>query len=261
MQYYDELAPVIAPHLRDRAFVSLLGARPGVRGTYLKDVPAGAPEWLRRARLPAGSRGGAPVVAPVVDDASALIWLVERGVIELHATLHRVDATRQPDVVLFDLDPTRRIRPRDTGCVALLLRDTLAGIGLQSCVKSSGGRGLHVAVPIARGPDYASTRSFARAVARVLKHALPTLVSDRTGDRTARRVVVDWRQNQTGASIAAPYSVRARPGAPVSCPLSWQEIEAGFNRSRLDMTAATMRVAEHGDLFALALTGRQHLPT
>src|SRR4051794_14525859 len=96
LRYYDELAPVIVPHLRGRPFVSVFGARPGVRGKFLKDVPAGAPEWLPRAPMPAASRGGAPVVAPVVDDPAALLWLVERGVIELHATLHRVDDATRP---------------------------------------------------------------------------------------------------------------------------------------------------------------------
>jgi bifunctional non-homologous end joining protein LigD len=122
----------------------------------------------------------------------------------------------------------------------------------------SGARGLHVAVPIARGPDYAATRAFARTVARALVRALPNLVSARTGDRTERRVVVDWRQNQTGASIAAPYTVRARSGAPVSCPLTWQEVEEGHGR--FGMREAAARVAAHGDLYAAALTGGQRLP-
>jgi hypothetical protein len=140
LSYYSELALVIIPHLRGRAFVSILGSRPGVRGTYLKDVPAGAPEWLPRAYLPALSRNGAPVVAPVVDDPAALLWLVQRGVIELHATLHRVDAVAKPDSVLFDLDPTHGTRRGETARVAVLLRDALVGLGLESCVKSSGAR-------------------------------------------------------------------------------------------------------------------------
>jgi bifunctional non-homologous end joining protein LigD len=258
LRYYDDLAPVIVPHLRGRAFVSVLGARPGVRGKFLKDVPSGAPDWLPRAALAAASRAGAPVVVPVVNDASALAWLVGRGVIELHATLHRVDDLLRPDVVLFDLDPTARARRVDTARVALLLRDTLAGVGLQSCAKTSGARGLHVSVPIERGPTYESTRAFARTVAELLERSLPRLVSARTGDRTERRVVVDWRQNQTGASIAAPYSVRARRGAPVSCPLAWHEVEESF--VPFDMKAATRRVAEHGDLYAPALAGGQRLP-
>jgi bifunctional non-homologous end joining protein LigD len=260
LRYYEELAPVIVPHLRGRAFVSVLGARPGVRGRYLKDVPAGAPAWLPRAALPAVSRGGAPVVAPVVDDPAALLWLVQRGVVELHATLHRIDDVTRPDQVLFDLDPTPGVRIADTARVALLVRDALSGLSLRSCVKTSGRAGLHVAVPIARGPDYAATRAFARTVAVALEHALPGLVSHRIGDRRSRRVVVDWRQNQTGASIAAPYSVRARRGAPVSCPIAWEELEEGVRPSAFRMDAARERVAAHGDLYALALAGGQQLP-
>jgi bifunctional non-homologous end joining protein LigD len=199
-------------------------------------------------------------VAPVVDDRLALLWLVQRGVVELHATLHRVDDPLRPDQVLFDLDPTPRVRRAETAHVALLVREALSSIGLRSCVKTSGARGLHVGVPIARGPDYGTTRAFARTVARALEHALPRLVSARIGDRTERRVVVDWRQNQTGASIAAPYSVRARRGAPVSCPLAWEEVDDGFDPAALGMAAVRERVAAHGDLYALALSGEQELP-
>ena len=238
----------------------MLGARPGVRGTFLKDIPAGAPDWLPRARIPAASRGGAPVVAPIVEDHAALLWLVERGVIELHATLHRVDDTTRPDQVLFDLDPTPRVRRADTARVALLIRDALADLDLRSCVKTSGAGGLHLAVPIARGPRYGTTRAFARTVALALEHTLPRLVSLQIGERRERRVVVDWRQNQTGASIVAPYSVRARRGAPVSCPLAWDELEQGIDQAALGMAAARERLAAHGDLYAFALSGTQQLP-
>src|SRR4051794_34232635 len=136
LRYYEELAPAILPHLRGRAFVSVFGARPGVHGRFVKDVPSGAPEWLRRAAIPAASRGGAPVMAPVVDDRAALLWLVQRGVVELHATLHRVDATTRPDQVLFDLDPTPHVRRADTAHVALLIRDALADLDLRACVKT-----------------------------------------------------------------------------------------------------------------------------
>ena len=260
LRYYDELAPAIVPHLRGRPFVSVFGARPGVHGRFLKDVPAGAPAWLPRAAIPAASRGGAPVVAPIVDDAEALLWLVHRGVVELHTTLHRADDTTRPDHVLFDLDPTARMRRADTARVALLIRDALADLELRSCVKTSGARGLHIAVPIARGPDYAETRAFARLVAVALERALPRLVSLQIGERRDRRVVVDWRQNQTGASIAAPYSVRARRGAPVSCPLAWAELEQGFDQAVLGMGAACKRFAAFGDLYAVALAGDQQLP-
>jgi bifunctional non-homologous end joining protein LigD len=251
---------VIVPHLRGRAFVVVFGARPGVHGTFLKDVPAGAPEWLSRAPVPAASRGGAPVVAPVVNDVRDLLWLVQRGVIELHVTLHRVDEPQQPDQVLFDLDPTEGASLQETCAVGLLLRDTLGGIGLRTCVKTSGATGLHVCVPIARGPGYRDTRSFARTVAATLARALPELVSDRVGDRRPGRVVVDWRQNQTGASLAAPYSVRARTGAPVSSPLAWHELEDGPDFASLGMPEALVRVKRHGDLYAPALEASQQLP-
>src|SRR3954447_18730565 len=129
VRYYERLAAVLVPHLRDRAFVVLFGARPGKRGTFLKDVPSGAPAWLPRAALPAASRGGKPVVAPVVCDAADLLWLVCRGVIELHVTLHRVDEPQRPDVVLFDLDRTPGASFDDVAMIALPLRDALAGVG------------------------------------------------------------------------------------------------------------------------------------
>ena len=176
-------------------------------------------------------------------------------------TLHRIDDAMRPDQVLFDLDPTPHVRRVDVARVALLIRDALADLHLRCCVKTSGARGLHIAVPIARGPDYGTTRTFARTVALALEHALPGLVSHRIGERTERRVVVDWRQNQTGASIAAPYSVRARRGAPVSCPLAWEEVEEGLGATALGMAAVRQRVAAHGDLYSLALSGEQQLPS
>jgi bifunctional non-homologous end joining protein LigD len=260
LDYYHRIAPSLLPHLRDRACV-LRRAPEGIDGPsfFTKDVPDFAPPWLVRARIPAESRAdsGGTMEVPVVCDEASLLWLVGIGCIDLHVTLSRVERIDEPDQVLFDLDPAPGATLDDVLDVARHVRDALDGLGLRCYPKTSGQTGLHVAVPIERGPDYAAARGFAQTVATAVERAYPKLATTEASTRRRKGVLIDWRQNHVGASLASPYSVRPVPGAPVSTPLSWDEVEEGVDPRELTMEVVLQRVEELGDLYAPVLAGAQ----
>lgn len=260
--YYREMAPVILPHVRDRPLVM----RPFPRGIhrpayYRQTLPRSAPAWLPRFRHVARVDGQANEM-PVIDDLSVLLWLANQAAIEVHPWLSRTDRPEQPDFVVFDLDIERPGHFPMALRVALLLYETLARLGVRSYAKTSGGDGVHVYVPIARGPQYEETRAWAQAVAETLERAHPGLVTTRLRrDGREDVVLVDYAQNALGRTTVAVYSVRPRPGAPVSTPLTWDEVATGAVRPG-DFTMRTVpeRVRRLGDLFAPVLAGGQRLP-
>lgn len=260
--YYRALAPVILPHVRDRPLVM----RPFPRGIhapayYRQTLPRSAPAWLPRFRHVAKADRRVNEM-PVIDDLSILLWLANQAAIEIHPWLSRIDRPEQPDFVVFDLDIERPERFPVALRTALLLRDALERQGLRCYAKTSGGDGVHVYVPIARGPRYEETRAWAQSVAGALARAHPDLVTTRLrrGGREDA-VLVDYAQNALGRTTVAVYSVRPRPGAPVSTPLTWDEVAAGAVRPG-DFTMRTVpeRVQRLGDLFAPVLAGGQRLP-
>ena len=261
--YYRTLAPVLLPHVRDRPLVM----RPFPRGIhapgyYRQTLPKSAPAWLPRFRHVAKVDRRVNEM-PVIDDLSVLLWLANQAAIEIHPWLSRIDRPEQPDVVVFDLDIERPERFPAALKVALLLRDALERRGMLCYAKTSGGDGVHVYVPIARGPRYEETRAWAQAVAEALERAYPDLVTTHLRRESRReQVLVDYAQNALGRTTVAVYSVRPRPGAPVSTPLAWDEVAAGAVRPG-DFTMRTVpeRVQRLGDLFAPVLVGGQQLPT
>ncbi len=260
--YYRAVAPVLLPHVRDRPLVMRPFPR-GIHGAgyYRQTLPRSAPAWLPRFRHVAKVDRRVNEM-PVIDDLSALLWLANQAAIEIHPWLSRVDRPEQPDVVVFDLDIERPERFPAALKVALLLRDALERRGVRGYAKTSGGDGVHVYVPIVRGPSYEETRAWAQAVAEALARAHPGLVTTRLS-RGGRQdaVLVDYAQNALGRTTVAVYSVRPRPGAPVSTPLSWDEVAAGAVRPG-DFTMRTVpeRIQRLGDLFAPVLAGGQRLP-
>jgi bifunctional non-homologous end joining protein LigD len=260
--YYREMAPVILPHVRGRPLVMRPFPR-GIHGPayYRQTLPKSAPAWLPRFRHVAKADGHANEM-PVIDDLSVLLWLANQAAIEVHPWLSRVDRPEQPDFVVFDLDIERPENFPVALRVALFLHEALARIGVRSYAKTSGGDGVHVYVPIARGPRYEETRAWAQAVAETLERARPDLVTTRLRrDGREEAVLVDYAQNALGRTTVAVYSVRPRPGAPVSTPLTWDEVAAGAVRPG-DFTMRTVleRVRRLGDLFAPVLAGGQRLP-
>ena len=259
VQYYRDVAPTILPHLRDRPF-TLKRHYNGPRSPFewIKDAPPELPGWIATAPLPARSRGGALVRYALVNDEAALAWMVDFGCVDLHVWLSRADRPDRPDSVLFDLDPAH-VGFGDVVRAALVLGEALDALGLESVVKTTGGEGLHVQVPLARRHDHAETRAFAEVVARALVRAPGGLVTTERALARRRGVFVDTKMNGHGQQVVPAYSLRPRPGAPVATPLRWSELEERFDPRELTMDVALERVRRDGDLHAPLLTGRQRL--
>jgi bifunctional non-homologous end joining protein LigD len=258
--YYRAIAPTLLPHLRNRPF-TLKRYPNGPHGPcfWIKDLPAEAPDWIPVARLPAKSRGGALVAYPLVNDELALLWMVDFGCVDLHVWYSRVDRPGRPDYVLFDVDPSSDVGFPEVVQVAHLLRRTLSTLGLASFVKTSGGDGLHVQVPVERRYTYEQTREFATIVAEALVIAHPGLVTTDRDPGRRRGVFVDTKMNGEGMTIASVYSLRPRPGAPVSTPLRWEELREDVEPRDFNIDTVLDRVREHGDLWAPLLTTKQRL--
>jgi bifunctional non-homologous end joining protein LigD len=245
VEYYRAMAPVLVPHLRDRPF-TLKRHYTVPRGPYefVKDAPPELPAWIPRCPQPAKSRRGALVQYPLVNDADALLWMVELGAVDLHVWPSRCDRPDRPDYVLFDVDP---VRPGDIAAAvdaALRVRDALEALGVVGYPRTTGGDGLHVLVPIARRHTHEEARRFARIVAGALR---------------LTRAKIDTKMIGHGQQVVAVYSVRPLAGAPVATPLAWDEVADGLDPSAFDLRSVPERVAELGDLHAPLLHGRQRL--
>jgi bifunctional non-homologous end joining protein LigD len=257
--YYREIAPVLIPHLRNRPFTLkryLNG--PNAPFEWVKDAPEAMPDWIPRCPLPAKSRRGEIVDYPLLNDELALVWMVDYGCIDLHLWFSRCDRPSRPDYVLFDLDPAG-VGMAEVVEAALLLRQALEALGLESFVRTSGGDGLHVQVPVARRCSYEQTRRFAEVVADALVRTRPDLVTLERDLAKRRGVFVDTKMNGEGMTIASVYSVRPRPGPPVATPLRWDELRPGLDPASFTMRAVVDRVAAQGDLHAPLLELRQRL--
>ncbi len=262
LAFYRDVAAVLVPHLRGRPF-TMKRYPDGWEGKHFfqKDAPKHMPEWIPRARFPASTRDGETrmIDYALVDDDLALLWMVNMGCIDMNAWSSRVERPEKPDWVIFDLDPSEDVGFPEVIEVALLVKQILDLVGLESFAKTSGSRGIHVLVPIARRHGYDETRAFASVVAGALARAHPGLVTTEWTKRKRRGVLVDANQNGAGKTTASVYSVRPRPGAPVSAPLAWDEVREGLDPGAFTMDEVRVRVARHGDLFAPVLALRQSL--
>jgi bifunctional non-homologous end joining protein LigD len=260
-EYYRAIAPVLVPHLRERPFT--MKRRPyGLAGDayFQKQAPKGMPAWIPTRTFRTVRRGGESRMTdfPLVNSPEALLWMVQMNCIDMNAWYSRVDKPDRPDFVLFDLDPpdggfTHAIR------VAHLIREELDRLELASYVKTSGADGIHVLVPIARRATYAQTFEFAELVSRGLEERHPGLVTTEWLKAKREGVLVDHRQNARGKTIASVYSVRPKPGAPVSTPLRWDELTDDVTPRRFGMREALERIERDGDLFEPVLGGGQTL--
>lgn len=259
--YYRAVAPSLLPHLHDRPLVMRPYPNGITRPSYVRQtLPRSAPAWLPRYEHIAKA-DGRPNLMPLVQDEADLVWLVNQNAIELHPWLSRVDQPDHPDYVVFDLDVTDAARFPLALHVAGLLHAELERLGLRSYPKTTGGDGVHVYVPITRGPDYDITRSWAEQLALRMQRAHPDLVAtDARLEGRAERVLIDYAQNALGRTTVAVYSVRPRPGATVSTPLTWDEVAAGRVRpAGFTIRTVPARIAATGDLFAPVLAGGQGL--
>jgi bifunctional non-homologous end joining protein LigD len=259
LDYYQQVAPALLPHLRRRPF-TIKRHYNGPRSPFawVKDVPPEAPEWLPTAPLPAKSRGGAIVRYPLIDDELALLWVVDFGAIDLHTWSSRVDRPDRPDWVLFDLDPAG-VGFAEVVRAALLLRDALEALGLRSYVKTTGGEGLHVHVPVERRHSYEEAREFCDIVAGALAVAADGLVTRERVKAKRHGVYVDTKMNGHGQQVVSVYSLRPRPEPAVATPLEWDELHEGLDPAQFTLERVLDRVRRRGDLFAPVLRGGQRL--
>ena len=264
LAYYRDIASVLVPHLRDRPF-TLKRYPDGIEGGFFfqKDAPKHMPEWIPTVEVEATTRERPrrtrTIRAPLVNDELGLLWMVNMGCIDLNAWYSRRDTPGRPDFVLFDLDPSPDVGFRETVEVALLVKQALDAFGLASFPKTSGGDGIHVLVPVERRHTYEETREFCEIVARALVRTNRALVTTEWTKRKRRGVLIDCNQNGEGKTIASVYSVRPRPGAPVSTPLRWDELDADLDPAAFTMETVLARVERFGDLFEGVLTTRQRL--
>jgi bifunctional non-homologous end joining protein LigD len=253
LAYYRAVAPVLVPHLADRALH--LGRWPdGVEAKgWLQANARGAPAWLRTHTV-TGKRGQTLRFC-VLDDLPSLLWAANLGTLELHPFQAPLSRPEEPRAVVFDLDPGPGCTLADCARAALEIRAAIAP--LQAFVKTSGVKGLHVLVPLNGGAGFAEAKAFARAIAAQLSAGHPSWLTDKMArSERANRVFIDCSQNGSGNQTVAPYSLRATQVPLVSAPLAWDELDAV---APIQPRAAIARIAQHGDLFAPVLKLRQTL--
>jgi bifunctional non-homologous end joining protein LigD len=250
-EYYRAVGPTLVPHLKDRPF-TMKRYPHGINGEvfFQKQAPKHIPGWIptRQFRTHPREGGSRLVDFALVNSSEAVLFMVQNNCIDMNAWYSRVDKPHRPDFVLFDLDPP------DDGFelaieVAHLIRELLDELELPGYVKTSGADGIHVVAPITRRSTFEQTYHFAEGASRLLEQRHPGKVTTEWLKKKREGVLVDHRQNGWGKTIASVYSVRPKPGAPVSTPLRWKELTADVRPGDFTMDVALRRVAEHGDLF------------
>lgn len=257
--YYEAIAPVMLPHLRRRPITMERYHRGiGAPGFFQKDVSKGFPEWLKRVEVP---KHGGTVHHPLANDTRSLLWLANQNSITIHVWPSRTPNLYHPDVCVFDLDPAGDDEPDLLRAAALGLRDLLAELGLPSWIKTTGSKGFHIAVPLDGKSDFGIVARFAHRVGEIMVQRDPEhltqefLKADRGG-----RILVDTGRNAYSATFAAVYTVRARPGAPVSAPCTWEEIERGeVHPKSFTLRNMAQRIDGVGDLWADMLRRKRSL--
>jgi bifunctional non-homologous end joining protein LigD len=257
IRYYIAVAPVLLPHLHDRPMV-MKRYPDGAGGAFffMKRAPTPRPEWIETCAVAHGS--GNVIEFPLIQDLAALLWVVNLGCIDLNQWYARCDDLDRPDYLHFDLDPVGKVPFAQVLEVAGILHQTLDGLRMPNLVKTTGSRGLHVYVPIVRGPTQKQVWQFTKTLAVELAVRHPRLMTATyaVARRPAGRVLLDYNQNAWGRTLASVYSVRPSPRAAVSTPITWQEVTRGvaIDDFRLDNVPA--RVARRGDLWAPLLSPR-----
>src|SRR4051812_40643985 len=250
IQYYADVSPVLLPHLQDRAMV-------------MKRYPNGAAGeffFFKRAPSPRAAGGGLCSIEhgsgniidfPIIQDLPALLWVINLGCIDLNQWYARCDDVDRPDYLHFDLDPVPGAMWETVLATALVVRDALASLGMTSYPKTTGSKGIHIYVPIVRGPTQKQVWTIAKEIAHVLASANPELITAiyKVAKRPKGRVLVDYNQNAWGRTLASIYSVRPTPRACVSTPVTWKEIEKGIKIEDFHLRNVRKRIEKLGDLW------------
>jgi bifunctional non-homologous end joining protein LigD len=259
IRYYAAISPWLLPHVADRAMVMKRYPH-GAGGEYffMKRAPFPRPEWIRTCAIEHAS--GSVIDFPVVDGLASLLWVVNLGCIDLNPWYARCDDVSRPDWVHFDLDPVKGGSFAQVCETALVVGRALGALGMPRYAKTTGSRGIHVYVPIVRGPTQKEVWGFAKRFAQEIASRRSDLATAeyRIARRPARRVLVDYNQNAWGRTLASIYSVRPSPRACVSTPVTWEEIEKGIAIEDFRIDNVVARVRRKGDLWAplLAKKGR-----
>ena len=250
LRYYASVAHVLVPHVRGRAMVMKRYPN-GALGDFffMKRAPTSRPEWIRTCSIEHAS--GDVIDFPVVDDTASLLWVINLGCIDLNQWYATCDDVNRPDYLHFDLDPVPDAGFERVLETALRLREALDALKMPSYPKTTGSKGIHVYVPIVRSPAQKEVWGFAKELARLMESRYPDLITAeyRVARRPPGRVLIDYNQNAWGRTLASVYSVRPRPSAPVSTPVTWREIERGVRIEDFRMDNVGGRIAKLGDLW------------
>jgi bifunctional non-homologous end joining protein LigD len=264
LDYYARIAPVLLPHLGDRAVtLRRFPNGPAGKSFYEKNCPRSRPDWVRTSPVQ-GEEGVIDFCR--IDSVAALTWVANLAALELHTSMARADDPDSPTMVVFDLDPGAPAGILECAEVALLIRHVLEDLGLECVVKTSGSKGLQLYLPLNTATTYGRTAGFSRTVAQALESSEPTkVVSAQRKDLRRGKVLVDWSQNSRHKTTVCAYSLRATDDATVSTPLQWDEVEEVVETGeasglRFRAPDVLERVADLGDLFASAATLEQRLP-
>ncbi len=256
------MSPLLLPHIRDRAMVMKRYPH-GAAGEFffMKRAPTPRPDWIRTCEIDHGSEN--IIDFPVIDDLPSLLWVINLGCIDLNQWYARCDEVDRPDYVHFDLDPGEGASFAQVREAALILRDALETLGMGPVVKTTGSRGMHVYVPIVRGPEQKAVWTFAKALSIEMASRHRALMTSeyRVANRPKGRVLVDYNQNRWGSTLASVYSLRPRPRATVSAPVTWNEVTRGVEIEDFRIDNVRSRFAKVGDLWKplLAARGRTDL--
>ena len=241
IEYYIKTAPKMLGFLANRPLV-LTRFPDGIdqEGFYEKDAPQGTPSWVKTVKMHSET-AKRDVNYVLCNNLDTLIWLANLATIEIHMPFSKVDSREKPDLVFFDVDPEQPATYKDAATVALLIKEKLDKIGLESYVKTSGKKGLHVVIPIVREHVFRETRAFVHKIGQQLAKEQRLVVSEFTETKKPEKVFVDYLQNSHGRTMIAPYSLRATPEATVSTPLEWGEVEKGIKPTELNIFSVVKR--------------------
>jgi bifunctional non-homologous end joining protein LigD len=257
IEYYLRISAYLLPHLRDRAVVTQVFPD-GITGKrfWRRVAPETAPRWIPRWR----ARPGTPTVCPLIQEPAALVWLANQGAIEIHPWHSRRDRPTYPDWAVFDLDPGSDAGFAEAVEVAHLIKSQLDHIKLRGWLKTTGQSGLHIYVPLRRRSDQDQVREWVGELTHQVAQSVPQLVSETWAVGARQGLLrIDYTQNVVGKTLAAVYSPRAAPGAPVSTPINWEELDQ-IDPRHLTLRTVIERVRLRGDLFRPVLLGGQSLP-
>lgn len=250
LQYYADVAGVLLPHIRDRAMVMKRYPH-GASGEFffMKRAPSPRPDWIRTCAIDHGS--SKVIDFPVIDDLASLMWVINLGCIDLNQWYARCDDIDRPDYVHFDLDPGAGAEFSRVLETARVVKESLDVLKMPAYVKTTGSKGLHVYVPIVRGPTQKQVWTFAKALAMELATRNPALITAeyRVAKRPHGRVLVDYNQNAWGQTLASIYSPRPRPEASVSTPVTWSEIDRGLRIEDFTILNVPARIVKLGDVW------------